>query len=1263
MRNQFKCLFAALLLCCVASPVLAQFSGSGSGTADDPYRIYNAVQLNQVRNFVGIEDVYFSLEADIDMTDWIAENNPVQGWQPIEGGNFGTVLDFNGNGHIIKNLWINRPDTDYIGLFGRLSAEGSIYDLQLENADYVGGDCIGGIIGSASGMNLESCDFDGKIAGNNKIGGLLGWTYDFEGIRIVDCVSRCVITGGDEIGGIVGNASYSYEFDYSYRSLNVSNCLSYCQIEGNADIGGIIGNAYLWSNYGNIHMSECYSFSVIKGKNNLGGIVGCYVYNNQGTGVYDCYSNGNIVGYSNIGSIAGNFKGYNLGSVGINNCYSNYNVIEGDNNVGGVIGIVDIDNDNIENNVAINKNISAISELYRIGRNVNCFLGKNLAWTLTPMFLDGVRLSIPEDSEENGINTGLSTLKLQATYEGLGWDFNDIWKIEETESFPYFQWQTAPPYFSQTLKKGDTHLSGQCTEQGTVTVRVGDKRYTVQSAGNAWSVDLEEPLDAGDMVGIWVQAEEKMPSYVVCVTAGLSGSGTETDPYLITSAEDLQAISDITDDNSHYRLTADIDLTEYIAENGWTPVTIRGHFDGQGHTVSGLQCEAETAGLFHTLYAGGEIKNLKVIIATDGTLKGSLLAGGLVGNNKGTITNCSVSGNVEGATIAGCIAGISSGSISECYTKGNVSSSAGEAHMGGIVGENSAGGKVSDCYSDVVTDASGSNAYVGGIVGYNYGKVEHCYATGDVTGYTVAGVCGYNSGAAAELKGCVAANSNLSGSKQALRVVGGFSSEATAPGLIDNYAVSDMVVSVNGVPQTIYDDPLNGTAMPESELMKQSTYEALGWNFTDVWKIDEGTSFPYLPEFDIPVSMVTLDMNEAELMRGETLQLSATVSPDDARNPKVLWTSDNDKIATVDADGVVTAIAVGEATITATAADCSGMSATCKIKVTPKLVEQISLSENELSVENGSSVQLTVTVLPQDADDISVIWTSNNTMVATVDATGRVSAVGVGTAVITATTNDGSNLTADCMVTVAPKKVVFISLDKTNLTLRIDESALLTATVLPEDAGDRSVTWTSSDENVATVNNNGVVTAIGVGEADITAAANDGSGVAATCYVTVSPIIAESITLDKKELVMIKGKTDRLTPVILPNNVTDKSVTWTSSDDNVVTVDGDGNIEAIGEGIAEVTVTTNDGSNLSATCKVTVINPDGGIYGVSADGISVFVKDDRIFVAGKDDDEIVTVHTLEGRLVYRGTDNAIDVYSNMYYLVTVRGTTYKVFIP
>ena len=1698
MKSLLFKLFVTLLFCSVTIPLSAQFSGSGKGTKMDPFRIYNAEQLNQVRNFLNKEDVYFSLEADINMTDWLAENSPVSGWQPIgDSSSVAFMGTFNGNGHTISNLWINCFNTNVEGgLFGYVNG-GNISNLTLEGIDYSGGGSFGGIIyycidSSLTNLNVTNANIttteEGTVGGivnacrsssltnlnvtNANItgttyttGGIVGFIYEYKTPTVVSyCSFSGKISGCDVVGGIAGGIWDSLEYScpseisncrtdciieasgsilggiagMAINGCNIIKCQTVCKVIGggkNEGVGGIVGNVSCTVRevVEKVLVENNYShLTVLDGYNGIGGVIGGigYCHNCLLICVNNNYSTGSINGNTEIGGLIGsNIDSFweETNDDEVHNCnYAQYQKITGNNNVAGLYGYVV---GPMENSVAINNIIEAKSgeDLKRIQNGDSG--SNNLAWALTTMIANGERLPIPADDAENGTSTGLSTLKLQATYEGLGWDFNDIWKIEETESFPYFQWQTAPPYFSQTLKKGDTHLSGQCTEQGTVTVRVGDKRYTAQSAGNAWSVDLEEPLNVGDMVEVWVQADDKMPSYVVCATAGLSGSGTETDPYLITSAEDLQAISGITDENPYYRLTADIDLADYIAENGWTPVSLRGHFDGQGHTVSGLQCEADIAGLFRILAEDKELKNLKVEISADSVVKGGSLAGGLVGNNKGTITNCIVSGNVEGeetaggiagenngkiedcsvngeisgATIAGGIAGISSGSVSECYTKGNVSSSAGSAHVGGIVGENSTDGNVSDCYSDALTDASGSNAYGGGIAGYNYGTIEHCYAYGDVSGYNVAGVCGYNSGAAADVSGCVAANSNLSGSKQALRVIGGFSSDATAPGLTDNYAVSDMVVSVNEVPQTIYDDPLNGTAMPESELMKQSTYEALGWNFTNVWKIDEGQSYPYLPQFAVVVSEIVLDKAEAELMRGETLRLSATVLPDDARNKTVKWTSSNDKIATVDADGVVKAIAIGEATITATAADGSGMSATCKIKVTPKLVtsielskeeltlektftaqltatvlpedaddrsvtwssgntevatvsqegvvtavgigtaditvkandgsevlatckltvtpklvtaislsneeltiektytkqltatvlptdaddrsvvwssgneevatvdetglitalkvgeasitatandgsgvsascvvtvtpklaesvslntteltlertataqltatvlpettddrnvtwrssntavakvdeygmvtavgvgettiiattndgteitaickvtvtpklvEQISLNKDELSLENGTSAQLTATVSPTDADDSSVIWTSNNTMVATVDATGRVSAVGVGTAVITATTNDGSNLTADCMVTVTPKKVVFISLDKTNLTLRIDDSALLTAMVLPEDAGDRSVTWTSSDENVATVNSNGVVTAvgvgeaditaaandgsgvtatchitvlpimvesitlnrselemlvdevytltanvlpinatdraiewtssdenvatvnsngvvtaIGVGEADITAAANDGSGVAATCHVTVSPIIAESITLDKKELVMIKGKTDHLTPVILPNNTTDKSVTWMSTDDNVVTVDDDGNIEAVGEGTAEVTATTNDGSNLSATCKVTVIDPDGGIYGVSADGISVFVKDDRIFVAGKDDDEVVTVHTLEGRLVYRGTDNAIDVYSNMYYLVTVRGTTYKVFIP
>lgn len=459
------------------------------------------------------------------------------------------------------------------------------------------------------------------------------------GCNIIKCQTVCKVIGGgknERVGGIVGNVSCTVR-EVVEKVLVENNYSHLTVLDGYNGIGGVIGDIGYCHNCLLICVNNNYSTGSINGNTEIGGLIG-----------------------SNIDSF---WEETNDDEV--HNCnYAQYQKITGNNNVAGLYGYVV---GPMENSVAINNIIEAKSgeDLKRIQNGDSG--SNNLAWALTTMIVNGEKLSIPADDIENGTSTGLSTLKLQATYEGLGWDFDDTWKIEETESFPYFQWQTAPPYFSQTLKKGDTHLSGQCTEQGTVTVRVGDKRYTAQTAGNAWSVDLEEPLAAGDMVEVWVQADDKMPSYVVCATAGLSGSGTETDPYLITSAEDLQAISGITDENPYYRLTADIDLADYIAENGWNPVMLTGHFDGQNHTVSGLQCDADRAGLFRTLVKGSEIKDLKVVITDDGAVKGSSIAGGLVTSNKGTIVNCSVSGNVEGNASTGGIAGENSGTITDAW--------------------------------------------------------------------------------------------------------------------------------------------------------------------------------------------------------------------------------------------------------------------------------------------------------------------------------------------------------------------------------------------------------------------------------------------------------------------------------------------------------------------------------------------------------------------------------------------------------------------
>ena len=1219
MRKMYlKNLFAAI--CCTVIPIgmSAQFSGSGSGTKDDPYRIFNADQLNQVRNFAGKTDVYFSLEADIDMTDWIAENNPSQGWLPIDASYSMKVMDFNGNGHTIKNLYINRPNTDNVGLFGYARTNGNIYDLNLENVNIVGKDHVGGILGftnsSSYFLSLYGCTVKGEIKGNDYVGGVVGLSYgnteslsknsfygkivghDYIGgiisycpsITISDCTTFCQITGNDHIGGIAG---YS-----SSNSLTITNCYSYNNINGNDEIGGIIGHVEAWEN-DKIEISKCYTHSYITGNDNLSGVLG-YFYDHTydmngsyanppfGITLQDCYTNSNIKGISNIGSLIGSGYKNMDGDFVVEHSYANNYALEGKSYVGGIIGNSSGYSNSyfatIKNNVSINKKLSANSNLYRIGNIVVCPASdRNLAWTLTPMFLNDVEQPLPDDSEENGMSIGLSSLKLQATYAGLGWDFADTWQIEETEGFPYFKNQTAPASFTQTLKTGNTSLSGQCTSGATVIVFIGDKVYTTQAAGNIWNLMLDEPLQAGNVVNIIVQAEGKMPSYIISQTVSLAGSGTESDPFVISTPEDMQAISSDNTENACYKLANDIDLTEWIETNsstdGWIPVTLRGTLDGDGHTISGLWCNAENGGLFDKLVPGAAVKNVKVSIADGKAVKGTAIVGGIVAINKGTVEGCMVTGTIEGGAYTGGIAGQNNGIVSKCYISGKVTSANVSVKAGGIVGENQSGSSVSDCYSSADITTTGDDSYAAGIAGYNYGTIERCYSKGAISGYAIAGVCAYNNGADAKVVSCVAVNSSLEATKSALRVLGGFSNGASAPATTDNYAYEGMPVTVNNVPQKIYDDPLNGTTKTIDELYRKATYEALGWDMENIWDIDEGSSLPYFEEFSIQVSEISLNNTEATIERQSTLRLTATVLPENCRNNTLKWSSDNEEVATVDENGLVTAVSVGEANITATAVDGSGVTATCKVTVSPKLVTSVTLNKNELTIEKSFTAQLAATVAPDDADDLGLIWTSDNEEVATVDENGLVTAVSVGEANITATAVDGSGVTATCKVTVTPKLVTSVILDESELTIEKNFTEQLTATVAPDDADNLSLTWTSDNEEVATVDENGLVTAVGEGTATITATANDGSGVAASCVVTVTFI----------------------------------------------------------DGIADI-----------ETSKVTVLAANG-----------------RITVSGKEKDDTVSVYDTGGRLLYRGESDVIDVPRKAMYIVTVSGKNYKVIVP
>ena len=254
------------------------------------------------------------------------------------------------------------------------------------------------------------------------------------------------------------------------------------------------------------------------------------------------------------------------------------------------------------------------------------------------------------------------------------------------------------------------------------------------------------------------------------------------------------------------------------------------------------------------------------------------------------------------------------------------------------------------------------------------------------------------------------------------------------------------------------------------------------------------------------------------------------------------------------------------------------------IKEEPKPIETIILNKTDITLTKGTSETLQAIINPSDTtDDKTLKWTSRNPDVATVDNTGKVTAVGGGTATITVKSQNGKEASCEVKVT---SKIESISLNKSNITLSKGTSETLKATINPSDTtDDKTLKWTSSNPNIATVDNTGKVTAVGGGTATITVKSQNGKE--ASCEVKVTSKI-ESISLNKSNITLSKGTSETLKATINPSDATDdKTLTWKSEDENIAKVDGNGKVTGVGTGTTNITVTTSNGK--SAACKVTVV--------------------------------------------------------------------------
>ncbi|ETT46367.1 Ig-like domain-containing protein [Paenibacillus sp. FSL R5-0876] len=366
---------------------------------------------------------------------------------------------------------------------------------------------------------------------------------------------------------------------------------------------------------------------------------------------------------------------------------------------------------------------------------------------------------------------------------------------------------------------------------------------------------------------------------------------------------------------------------------------------------------------------------------------------------------------------------------------------------------------------------------------------------------------------------------------------------------------------------------------------------------------------------DVIVTGVSLDKPSLSLTQGEAGDtLSAVVTPADATNKTVNWSSSDETVATV-VNGVVTPVGVGTAIITVTTTDGS-FTASSVVNVSAPIppvvdVTGVKLDQETLELTAGEADGLLkATIEPANATDKDVIWSSSDETVATV-VNGVVTPIGVGTAIITVTTTDGS-FTASSVVNVSAPippvvDVTGVKLDQETLNLTAGEAnGILKATIEPANATDKDVIWSSSDETVATVVN-GVVTPVGEGTAVITVTTKDGSFKASTTVSVSAPIPpvvdVTGVKLDQETLNLTAGEANGiLKATIEPANATDKDVIWSSSDETVATV-VNGVVTPVGEGTAVITVTTKDGSfKASTTVNVAAPKPPSVIVtGVTLD--------------------------------------------------------------
>jgi len=362
-----------------------------------------------------------------------------------------------------------------------------------------------------------------------------------------------------------------------------------------------------------------------------------------------------------------------------------------------------------------------------------------------------------------------------------------------------------------------------------------------------------------------------------------------------------------------------------------------------------------------------------------------------------------------------------------------------------------------------------------------------------------------------------------------------------------------------------------------------------------------GMIFANAEESVVVIKSLRFVQNQVKINIGdEALKLEVTIQPENATNQDLVWTSDDETVVQVDDQGAVTGVKAGKTVVRVTTNDPNltrQFTAQCTVTVSQP-VTSITTDLTEITLAKGAQQKITATILPEDASNRQLKWTSADNQVARANANGSVSGVNVGETEVTCEASDGSGVIATIKVRVY-QPVMSMQVKPTTLNAYVGkQSEAIAVTIKPDNAENQKVIWSSSDESIATVDENGVVTGASAGTAKITATSTDpvagqAKPKAATCTVKVTQAVEKiELTVDESKT---SGKKLALVAMVYPENATNQKLKWTCSDQKIATV-SNGMVKAKKGGYVYVMAEATDGSGVVCTCKIYCESWSTGIY-------------------------------------------------------------------